>query len=274
MNRQSFEYHQPTISRFIDCALPVAVALVALFASSRTRAEAGGPPFVTDDPGTPEYHHWEINLAVTAEHRGTERTFEAPLIDVNYGLFSNTELNVEVPYIAQKEDGNRVESLGDIAVGLKWRFYELAEEESAKKSFSLDAVSVYPQIGFPSPNSPAAEDEFVNTHPSFVLPVQLGTHWRQWNIGAEVGCILQSKEHAKFFVGGVVSRTFGHCTLGFELYTTEPNRTSSRVVVADIGAVVSITERYAVLVSIGRELVNRQETRANLVMYVGQQITF
>lgn len=271
--RSPVEHRSSTISRLLTGALLAALPLILFFASNQARAEAG-PPYITDDPGTPEYHHWEVNLAVTAEHRGSERTFEAPLIDINYGLLPNTELNVEVPYMAQKDEGNRVEALGDIALGFKWRFYELGEEESAKKTFAIDAISVYPQVGFPSPDSSAAEMEPDNTHASFVVPVQLGAHWRKWSIGAEVGCVLQSKESAKFFAGGVVSRSFGHCTLGLELYSAEPNRNLSRVVIANIGAVMSVTERYAVLVSIGRELVNRQETRASLVLYVGQQISF
>lgn len=268
----SFE-RRPSAISLLAPVLCTASAVVILFASHLVRAEAG-PPFFTDDPGTPEYHHWEINLAVTAENRGSERTMEAPLIDVNYGLFPNTELNVEIPYVAQKQEGNRVESVGDISVGFKWRFYELPEVEAEEKTFSIDGISVYPQIGFPSRSTRGNEEEAINHHPAFVLPVQVGAHWGPWGIGTEVGVVLQSQEDAKYFVGGVVSRSFGRCTLGLELYSAEPNRASSRIVIANLGAIVSVTDHYAVLISVGRELVNRQETRASLLMFVGQQIAF
>lgn len=199
---------------------------------------------------------------------------EAPLIDVNYGLFPNTELNVEIPYVARKEEGDRVESLGDIAVGFKWRFYEVPEGASENKAFGIDGISVYPQVGFPSPSSEASEEDQVNNHPSFVLPVQLGAHFGEWGFGTEVGCVLQSNERAKYFVGGVLSRSFGRCNLGVELYSAEPNRSSSRVLIANLGADITVTEHYSVLVSVGRELVNRQETRASLLIYVGQELSF
>ena len=51
------------------------------------RASAqGGPPMITDDPGTPGNGKWENNLAVAFEHRPNERSFDSPAIDLNYGV--------------------------------------------------------------------------------------------------------------------------------------------------------------------------------------------
>jgi len=57
----------------------------------------GGPPMVTDDPGTPGGGHWEINLAWTGEHSSGETTQDAPLLDLNYGVGDRLQVKYEVP---------------------------------------------------------------------------------------------------------------------------------------------------------------------------------
>ena len=52
---------------------------------------AAGPPLITDDPGTPGDGRWEINLPITLEQTRSQRLFEAPLFDINYGLGERTQ---------------------------------------------------------------------------------------------------------------------------------------------------------------------------------------
>ena len=41
----------------------------------------GGPPFITDDPGTPGNHHWEINFGWIANHNpGASPTTRFPTL--------------------------------------------------------------------------------------------------------------------------------------------------------------------------------------------------
>src|SRR5262249_39127139 len=47
------------------------------------RAFAGSPPLITDDPETPGYHGWEINITESGEHAGGEFGTESPLFDIN-----------------------------------------------------------------------------------------------------------------------------------------------------------------------------------------------
>jgi hypothetical protein len=63
----------------------------------RISAAQGGPPMITDDPGTPGDGHWEINLAASARHSATTSEGEVPLLDVNYGLGERIQLKYEVP---------------------------------------------------------------------------------------------------------------------------------------------------------------------------------
>ena len=45
----------------------------------------GGPPMLTDDPGTPGAGQWEINMAVLEERTATVRSRSVPHVDINYG---------------------------------------------------------------------------------------------------------------------------------------------------------------------------------------------
>jgi hypothetical protein len=77
------------------------VGLISLFttlAALSGKAEAqGGPPLVTDDPGTPGPGHWELNAALTVEHDDRESIYEVPLVDLNYGVGDRLQLKVELP---------------------------------------------------------------------------------------------------------------------------------------------------------------------------------
>ena len=54
-------------------------------AVARVAFGQGGPPMITDDPGTPGNGKWENNLASIFEHRPNETSIDVPAIDLNYG---------------------------------------------------------------------------------------------------------------------------------------------------------------------------------------------
>lgn len=65
------------------------------FAAAPFAFAQGGPPMITDDPGTPGNQKWEINLAVAFEHRPGETSFDAPAIDLNYGVGEHVQLTLQ-----------------------------------------------------------------------------------------------------------------------------------------------------------------------------------
>jgi hypothetical protein len=52
----------------------------------------GGPPFITDHPGTPGNHHWEINFGWIANHNPGQSYYEIPDVDMNYGSGDKVQL--------------------------------------------------------------------------------------------------------------------------------------------------------------------------------------
>ena len=65
----------------------------------------GGPPFITDDPGTPGNHHWEINFGWIANHNPGQSYYEIPDVDMNYGWGDRIQLKYELP-MAVATDSN------------------------------------------------------------------------------------------------------------------------------------------------------------------------
>src|SRR6266481_915024 len=80
---------------------------------------AGSPPLITDDPETPGYRGWEINVTSSLEHTRDGTAMENPLFDLNYGLFSDRDqLKVEFAVLSNDPEGEDAEwGIGDLLVG-------------------------------------------------------------------------------------------------------------------------------------------------------------
>ena len=122
-------------------AAPMAARLarlaVVLALAGRASAQ-GGPPMLTNDPGTPGAGHVELNLATAAELAPGAHVVEAPIVDFNLGAGEHVQLTVETALLETPDAPSHV-GLGDVAAGVKWRFLD------AVGSLPL-AVSVFPQV--------------------------------------------------------------------------------------------------------------------------------
>src|SRR4051812_41713715 len=86
----------------------------------------GGPPMITDDPGTPGPNKWEINLAVIFEHRPDDETsWDLPAIDLNYGVGERIQLTLQTaPVLLKRSDHGPIGGPGGTEAALKWRFLD------------------------------------------------------------------------------------------------------------------------------------------------------
>ena len=122
----------------------------------------GGPPMITDDTGTVEKGHFEINTAFTMEVGADGRLWGTPLVDFNYGTSKNTQIKVEIPYEVLHTNGQKgVRGLGNTNIGVRWRFRDGDEKGRL-------ALSVYPQIEFNTPGSAARRLGIVDRGPEFL----------------------------------------------------------------------------------------------------------
>src|SRR2546423_1025766 len=109
--------------RLFSSALFVILAIGVL--PSRASAQ-GGPPLITDDPDTPGPGAWEINIGMLFDKTGSDRRFEVPRVDVNYGVGRRIQLKFEMPWVVNQREGQTETAAGNAVAGVKWRF--LGEE--------------------------------------------------------------------------------------------------------------------------------------------------
>lgn len=120
----------------------VLLVLVALpgalvFAPAPVLAQ-GGPPLLTNDPGTPGAENWEINIAAMPVLSRDQNTFQLPQFDINYGVGSRIQLTLEIPYVVATFPGQpHATGWSNASPGVKWRFID------NKRGWN---ISVFPQM--------------------------------------------------------------------------------------------------------------------------------
>jgi hypothetical protein len=149
------------------CSLARSLAWIALLLGRTALVFAqGGPPLLTDDPGTPGNRNWEINIASTHFRSPGEREIEAPLLDINYGLGDRIQLKYEVPYLFDGDGTAPYRSaVGNSLIGVKWRFFQKSDEKDWN-------ISTYPQLELNNPFNSEARG-LVDRGPRFLLPVEI-----------------------------------------------------------------------------------------------------
>jgi hypothetical protein len=160
------------------------------------QAEAqGGPPYFTNDPGTPGDRQWEINVGIiplVAADRSTTRT---PDLDLNYGVGDRIQLTFEIGWIRQVVAPMPAKyGLSQDEIGVKWRFY----------GSELDkAISIFPQVSINNPTD-SVERGIVPPGASLTLPVEVTHHIGPVAVNGELGYVLV-QSGANGWLAGVVA---------------------------------------------------------------------
>lgn len=243
----------------------------AVIAIPLTAWGQGGPPLLTDDPGTPGDRHWEINIAVTSESSSDALHFETPIADINYGLGERIQLKYEVPLVFSKPAGvgSSVGFEQSIA-GVKWRFLD-------KESAGV-AISTYPQITFSTP-VPGVMRLSKNVSPAtgsqFLLPIELEEDvtllGHDFELNQEVGYNAVSGAGAWRYgvvVGHEVSQGI---MLLWELNGNVATAFTSDDLVTNIGSEIELSKELSLLLSAGRSLREPSGVSVNYLGYLGVQ---
>lgn len=250
---------QPGLHR----GLIVVIGVMAIFASH----VVAGPPLITDDPDTPGDGNWEINLAFTLEQTCDERIYEAPLIDINYGVGERTQLKFEVPWVVLDDRNNGAkDGLGNSEVGVKYRF--LDEDRHGL------SVSIYPQLEF---NNPTSSDErgLVDPGVHFKLPVQLARQVGSINLYAEVGYELVEADEDEWLYGIAVGYPVNdRLELLAEVAGSADRNFDDDELVFNLGATIGINDNLNLLLSAGRSFRESSSGEPELLGYFGLQFLF
>ncbi|HZP64696.1 MAG TPA: hypothetical protein VFB32_00180 [Rudaea sp.] len=242
-----------------------ALGWLAALAAPLLHAE-GGPPMLTDDPGTPGDGRWEINLAALSENAAGTETYELPLVDLNYGVGDRLQLKIETPWVITRGAAGDRSGVGNGLAGVKWRFYDGGDDGWR--------VSTYPQVEFNPGGARSSRHGLADPGTSWLLPIEVEHKFGEIDLDVEAGRWRRSAGRPDTWIGGVV---VGHevakgFELMFELHDESAVHGSASELVANLGARYDVSERFTVLASAGRDLHDTLGARAALVTYAGLQL--
>lgn len=229
----------------------------------------GGPPMITDDPGTPGDGHWEINVAALSSHASGETTYQLPLIDANYGVGDRVQLKIELPWLVQGQaDGAYRSDAGDGLAGVKWRFYDGGE--------NAWQISTYPQVEFDFPGSNASRNGMADRGTSYLLPLEFVRGFEEFDINLEVGRWFRPAQQTDSWIAGFVLTHEVHKGLELmaELHDELAVHQPQSELIFNVGARMDLSERYTLLLSAGRDLHNNSGQTNTFLSYVGLQMHY
>jgi hypothetical protein len=229
------------------------------------------PPLIVDDPGTPGCNKWEINVLVDADLTLTDKSWELPLLDINYGIGDNFQLKYEVPNVNVTSDGTTNAGIASSKVGLKYLFFE---DEASKF-----ALAVYPQVEFTTPSSDAERKGLATAGNITTLPILLSKKLGESGKGdimltANAGYNISTKAETKNFVSvaaGVGMPLIARIAIMGEISTEqsiEKNADGLReqLVKANLGLMSPIYKRVLIYGSVGQSLYSSDDKVHNYVL--------
>jgi hypothetical protein len=176
------------------------IAAILLALATIPALAQGGPPLLTDDPGTPGNRNWEINVAYTQDRRSGSNQYDVPIVDINYGAGDRIQLKFQIPYLYSSSNGGLLGSgLGNSLAGVKWRFFQ-----NEAKGWN---ISTYPQLELNNPTD-SVRRGFVDRGPNFLLPVEVTKTFGPLELNLEAGYWFS--QHLKD--GHILGFAVGHQT--------------------------------------------------------------
>ena len=238
------------------------------FAPDAVLAQAG-PPFLTNDPGTPGNANWEINLASMQTITRGVASYQVPQIDLNFGLGDRIQLTYEIPYALQVSAGEPSHSgWGNAFSGVKWRFLDQGEQGWQ--------VSTFPQIE----TGVSAHAQLMGTGsagPRYLVPLEVARTLGSLELNAEAGYYIPGHGPKERILGFVAGRPItGRLELDAEIYDDRTYAgsfgTASHATTLDLGARYQLRPGVIALFLAGRSLNGIGDGQPEFLGYLGVQI--
>ncbi len=242
--------------------LQLAMAVLSLcpkFASAQ-----GGPPYYTNDPGTPGDLNWEINLGYMPFYFQGQSTSHTPDVDINFGVGSRIQLTYENAWLRVKPPGSATKfGLGQSNPGVKWRFYDAGEGHLS--------LSMFPQFFLNNPND-AVRRGITSASQTFELPFEVSDKVGPVDVDFELGYDFVHWGPNGWISGLVVGRDITH-TLEFdmELYNQGTFHPWQNQPTIDFGGRYKIHSPIIFLFMAGRALRPSSSNQTYFLGYFGLQ---
>ena len=227
----------------------------------------GGPPMITDDPGTPGPNKWEINLAVAFEHRSSGTSWDLPAIDLNYGVGERIQLTLQTaPVLLKRNDGGPIGGLGGTEAALKWRF--LDEEQNGI------SVSTFPRVIFNVLQS-SVRRGLSEDGTRAQLPVQVAKTFGIFDLDFEWGPLVSTIGRSEWLYGIVGGVELNKTTkLMAELHGTSRISFDDDVLAVNFGVRQTITDHCIFIGSLGHEVRASNDDPLAFIGYIGMQLLY
>jgi hypothetical protein len=244
--------------RLTIAALIAAVARVAI--------GQGGPPMITDDPGTPGNGKWENNLAIIFEHRPNETSIDVPEVDLNYGVGDHIQLTLQnAPVLLKRSGHGLIGGLSSTEAAVKWRFLD--------ESTSGFDMSMFPRVIFNVSQS-SVRRGLAEDGTRFQMPFEIAKGLGRWHADAEFGPRATTVGRSELLSGIVCGFDLSKPTmLMAELHDESRINFSRDVLTLNVGLRHEFTENYILIVSMGHELRSPDQPTA-LIGYFGMQFVY
>jgi hypothetical protein len=249
--------------RAISRLAPSLCVLLCLF-SAMARAQAG-PPFLTNDPGTPGNANWEINLASMQTIAHGASSYQVPQIDLNFGLGDRIQLSYQVPYVLQARSGQpRQSGWGNGFPGVKWRFLDEGEDSWQ--------ASLFPQLETGA-SSLARQKGIAVPGPRYLLPVEATKKVGPLNFDFEAGYFVAGHGPKERILGFVAGRSVTEgLEFDAEIYDDRLYDGGSRSTTLDFGGRYKLSRGIIALFMAGRSITGFGNGQPEFIGYIGIQL--
>jgi hypothetical protein len=235
-----------------------------LLAVSRPVFAQGGPPYYTNDPGTPGPMNWEINLGYMPFLYSNQSVAHMPDVDINFGLGERIQLTYENAWLRVRNPFSSPQyGLGQSNPGLKWRFYDAGE--------SGLSVSVFPQLFLNNPDN-SVRRGITPASEAFLLPFEFSKKIGPVDVDYEAGYQFVHKGPNGWLTGLVVGHKFTRkLETDVEIYSTGTFHPADAQPTIDAGARYRIHNPVILLLMAGRSLEPGGPNQPRFVGYFGLQ---
>lgn len=241
---------------------------VALFAGgallSIASAVFAGPPFMTDDPEPIEYRHSEAYVFSTKDKGPGGTQYALPAFEYNTSPMEDVHLHIMAPFVAlQPNDGPNQHGLGDVELGVKYRFVH--------ETHGRPQVGIFPMLELPTGDS---DKGLGNGKAWWTFPVWIQKSFGPWTTYGGVGRAFNSAPGMRNynFGGWLVQRSVTKSLiLGGEVFAQgAPSEDSGHATFTNVGGYyndIEICGGCSLLFRIGHTVAGESHSEGYLGLY-------
>ena len=224
----------------------------------------GGPPYFTNDPGTPGPFNWEINVAYMPFLYRDNAVSHAPDLDINFGIGNRIQLTYENAWLRVQNSGFPAKfGLGQSNPGVKWRFYDAGPDKLQ--------ISIFPQFFLNNPNQ-SVQRGITPPNNAFLMPVEFSKKVGPVHVNFETGYQIVRHDRDAWITGLVVGKELTkRFELNGEFYDQGTFRDFVNQPVLDFGGRYKLHNPIVLLFMAGRGLESSGLSQPHFVGYFGLQ---